>query len=354
LAGGQGIIAGALATIVPFAAVAAACAAEGLQALATIPLPAAFDAAGMDRLLADGVGDMDWLARTRDLRLDPRALKPAARSVLVVALPYQPGADDGPLRRARYAAGKDYHGILRPKLGRVGRALEALAGPDAHLDDHRATVDSAPLNERTLAHLAGLGWIGRNALVIAPDAGSYRVLGCLLTTWDLEPRRGPHGEDRCGKCTACEQRCPTAALVDRRVISERCISYLTIEHQGVIPRALALKFEGWWFGCDLCQEACPWNRFAPPAGDPRLTGREDDAALLAITAATFDTHFAGRGIRRIGYARFRRNLLVALASLDRIDECHAIINEGLPLVLAQAEELRLLPGKPATPSDVPA
>ena len=125
------------------------------------------------------------------------------------------------------------------------------------------------------------------------------------------------------------------------MISERCISYLTIEHQGVIPRALAERFSGWWFGCDLCQEACPWNRFAGPAGDPRLNGSDDDARLLAITADSYDTVFAGRAMRRVPYERFRRNLLVALFSLGRSGEATPMLREGLPLVVAQASELGL-------------
>ena len=126
-------------------------------------------------------------------------------------------------------------------------------------------------------------------------------------------------------------------------MTTRCISYLTIEHQGVIPRHLAEKFEGWWFGCDLCQEVCPWNRFAGPAGDARLTGSEDDDALMRIDATNFDLYFAGRAMRRAGYERFRRNLLVAWFSLGRTDRCAPLLAEGLPLVLAQARELGLTP-----------
>ena len=315
------------------------CASEGLTALAVLaPVPESLPAAGMDLLTADGIGDMDWLATTRAMRLDPRALLPSARAIVVVALPYAPTAADGYLRRARYAAGKDYHNVLRPKLGRVGRALNARFGVDWH---HRATTDSAPMNERSLARLAGLGWIGRNALVISPDAGSYHVLGTLLTEAPLAAHHAGHGADRCGACTACEKRCPTAAIHDRRIVSERCISYLTIEHRGPIPRALAARFEGWWFGCDLCQEVCPWNRFAPPPGDPRLTGGDADADLLAVTAERFDAHFAARAVRRIGYERFRRNLLVALWSLGRHGEYAPILAEGLPLVQDQARELGL-------------
>ena len=315
------------------------CAREGLTALAVLaPVPTELPAAGMDLLLADGIGDMGWLATTHAQRLDPCFLLPTARAVLVVALPYAPTTADGQLRRARYAAGKDYHNVLRPKLGRIGVALNTrYATPWLH----RATTDSAPLNERSLARLAGLGWIGRNALVINPDAGSYHVLGTLLTEAPLAAHHAGHGADRCGACTACERRCPTAAIRERRIISERCISYLTIEHRGPIPRELAARFEGWWFGCDLCQEVCPWNRFAPPPGDPRLIGGDADQDLLAVTAERFDAHFAGRAVRRIGYERYRRNLLVALWSLGRHAECAPIQAEGLPLVLAQARELGL-------------
>jgi len=321
-----------------FATVAAACAREGLDALAVIAPPGRLDPAGLDALIADGLGDLGWLADRREQRLDPLALLPSARAILAVAWAYQAEAGDEVLRRGRYAAGKDYHVLLREKLARIGKALAT--GHDQTWAS-RALVDSAPFNERTVARLAGLGWIGRNALLISPTTGSYRFLGFLLTEAPLAVQHGGHGADRCGSCTACERRCPTAALVGRRVLTTRCISYLTIEHQGVIARELATHFAGWWFGCDICQEVCPWNRFAPPAADARLAGHELDADLLAVTAADYDQHFAGRAIRRLGWERFRRNLLVALWSVGRVDDCRPIIAEGLPLVVAQAEELGL-------------
>ncbi len=307
---------------------------EGLTALAVIEPPARLDPAPLAQMFADGVGDLDWLVKQGDMRLNPTALMPTAQSLVVVAWHYQPTSGSGHLRRARYAAGKDYHEILRLKLARIGKALGV---------NQRACVDSAPVSERVLAQLAGLGWLGRNALIIDPTAGSYRLLGVLLTEALIERHDAGKRADRCGACTACEQRCPTAALIDRRVLTERCISYLTIEHQGVIPQALARRFQGWWFGCDLCQEACPWNRFAPPAADPRLQGDDRDDDVLAVTADTFDLHFAGRAIRRLGYERFRRNLLVALVSLGRENACGPLLAEDLPLVLAQARELQLLP-----------
>lgn len=326
---------------VPFTVVQELCAAEGLHALGVLaPVPQTLPPDGLEHMLSDGIGDMTWLSNTRTQRLRPTTMQKTAQALVTVALPYQPEARCGELKRARYAAGKDYHNPLRAKLGRIGLAL---AKRYQQPWKARAAVDSAPLNERTLAHLAGLGWIGRNALVISPDAGTWRLLGFLLTDAPLAPHHAGHGDDRCGTCTSCERRCPTAALVDRRVMTTRCISYLTIEHQGVIPRHLAEKFEGWWFGCDLCQEVCPWNRFASPAGDARLTGREDDEALMAVDRASFDLFFAGRAFRRVGYERFRRNLLVAWFSLGRSDRYAALLAEGLPLVLAQARELGLTP-----------
>ncbi len=319
---------------VPFAEVASALTAAGFAASACLPPPAALDPAGFDRMLADGIGAMTWLAESREKRLDPRFLLPGAKAMIVAAIPHQDQARCGDLRRARYAAGKDYHHVARRALGRIAAGLNARYATPWH---HRACVDSAPINERTLARLAGLGWIGRNALLISPDLGSWLLLGVLLTEAPVAAQPGPHGADRCGRCTACESACPTRALVGRRCLTERCISYLTIEHDGVIPAELARLFQGWWFGCDRCQEVCPWNRKAPGPGDGRLAGDERDAEILALRCTDFDTHFAARAIRRLGYQRFRRNLVVACASLGR--ELPPADDEG-DVVRAQRAELR--------------
>jgi epoxyqueuosine reductase len=166
-------------------------------------------------MLADGVGDMTWLADQAELRADPRHLLPGASTALVVALPYESAPGPGPLRRARYAAGADYHKVLRGALARVGRGI---------VDQRpqwqtRACVDSAPLNERWLARKAGLGWHGRNALLIREGRGSYAFLGVLLCTGPLALKAGGQGADRCGRCRACVDRCPTQARCCRNAAS---------------------------------------------------------------------------------------------------------------------------------------
>lgn len=347
-------------TSLPFASVAAAAAELGIHELACLsPVPERLDSAGLDQLLADGVGDMQWLAEHRDLRLQPGSLLPGSRSLVVALLAHDPRPDRAPPsphqtaqpQRARYAKGKDYHQVLRKRLAQLGRAIDDLAGGGT---ESRATVDSAPVNERSLARLAGLGWLGRNGLILHPKRGSYHHLGCLLTTAAIAAHHPGNDSDRCGSCQRCHQRCPTAALTGRRVLSERCISYLTIEHQGVIPRDLAERFEGWWFGCDLCQVACPWNRFAPDAEDQRLTGPGDPLeTLLAVTAETFDHHFAGRAIRRAGYQRFRRNLLVASWSLGDLVTAGHLAREPIQLVRAQAAELGIAVDGTDLPSPQP-
>ena len=310
-----------------------------MYALASMPATGPLDPEPMRQLLADGVGDMTYLTRQESLRSDPDNVLPGYQSLMVCALPYQAEREDQGLKRARYAAGKDYHKIFRKKLSTLAKRINTHCGFEFQ---SRAAVDSAPLNERALAQRAGLGWIGKNALLIHPKHGSYHFLGYLLSNAQLPTSSSGHDQDRCGNCTRCVDACPTQALLERRVLSERCISYLTIEHKGVIPRDLAQHFDGWWYGCDICQEQCPWNRFAGAAGDQRLCGTDSEQDMFAIdNEDSFASFRSGRALNRISYEQFRRNLLVALWSLQRHQECEHFDDQGIALVQAQKSELGL-------------
>jgi len=270
--------------------------------------------------LAAGRGaSMAYMCRHADLRADPRTLLPGARSIVCCALhhdPGRPGTDDGPgvARIARYARGPDYHHVFKGLLRRLVAVLEA----EAPGHRHRVCVDSAPVLERAHAQAAGVGWIGKNTCLIDPRAGSYFFLGESLTTVELSPDLP--ATDHCGTCTACIDACPTDALVaPYQLDARRCISYWTIEHRGEIPVEWAGQLHGWVFGCDLCQEACPFNRFAP-AGHPDLAPHlhliaPDLAELTAATAQSFKAQFRGTPIIRAGKQGMLRNL--ALAAADR-------------------------------------
>jgi epoxyqueuosine reductase len=293
--------------------------------------------------LASGHGaDMAYLARDAGPRADPRALLPEARSVLVCALSYAhpPGSPDGPplaperLRMgprgaiARYARGEDYHLVLRDRLRRTGNELERRLGrPVGRL----VCVDTAPLLERELAAAAGLGFLAKSAMLIAPGVGSYLSLGALLLDVELQP--GAPIAPRCGSCTACLTACPTGAFVDAHVIdARRCISYLTIENRGPIPRALRPAIGARIFGCDVCQEVCPFNAsakdgdpaFAPRAGysEPRLL------PLLRIGAAQFRKWQRRSALRRIHRNELLRNVAVALGNVGG-EESLAALDEAL-------------------------
>src|SRR5206468_4129391 len=208
-------------------------------------------------------GEMAYMERTRHQRLDPSQLLPGARSVIAVAMLYAPAeraaATQGKI--ARYAGGRDYHDVIRPRLNTLARFIEGAAGGEAR---SRAAVDTSAVLERDLAAAAGLGWIGKNTNLIDPDLGSYFFIGVVLTTAELEADAAQ--ADRCGTCRACLDACPTEAFVGPFTLdARRCISYLTIEHRGSIAAELRPGTGDWLFGCDVCQEVCPWNRKAPSA-----------------------------------------------------------------------------------------
>lgn len=309
------------------AAVVAAARAAGFHRVGIVPVAPTARAELYGAWLAAGYhGEMAYLATDehRAGRADPRALLPGAETLVVVALAYggappAPGVDTVRGDIARYARGTDYHLIVRDRLATVAAALLAVVGPVAY----RVCVDAAPLAERAWAEAAGLGFTAKNTMLIAPGLGSYVVLGELLVAAPLAPAGGPPERSRCGACTACLDACPTGAFVDAYVLdARRCISYLTIEHDGVIPVELRAAMGTRVFGCDVCQEVCPWNAAGPARHppDPALTPRDADHAApdlvrLATIGANQLRQFVRRtALRRIDRPRLQRNVAVALGN----------------------------------------
>jgi len=264
-------------------------------------------------LEAGYAGGMAYIGRRREERLDPRRVLPDAASVIAVALNYYQGAPSDPSWApvARYAWGRDYHDVMTPRLERLAAHLDEAGGARS-----RAYVDTGPVLERDLAARAGLGWIGKNTMLLHPALGSWFFIGVLLTTARLAP--DDPLPDRCGSCRACLDACPTAAFVAPYVLdARRCISYLTIEHRGDIDPGLHEPIGEWQFGCDLCQTACPWNRKAPVSREPAFApvGPYPGAdALAAMNDDAIRTRFAGTALLRPRAAGLRRNAAIALAN----------------------------------------
>jgi epoxyqueuosine reductase len=286
-----------------------------------------FDACGIaaagnvdpeDRLgawLARGFhADMGWITATKAVRQDIRLKLPGARSVVVVARDYYAERPDAPSRAgtvSRYAWGRDYHRVLRKPLESLARAI---AGMAADVTCY-CCIDSGPVIERAWAARAGVGWIGKHGVVIREDLGSWFFLGVIATTLDLTP--DAPAVDRCGACARCIEACPTGAIVEPRVLdARRCIAYHTIENRGAVPETLRPAFGHWVFGCDLCQEACPWNRY------PKITSERDFhprpghanpdlAEWAAMDEAAFHRRFAGTPVHRATHEGMQRNIQIA-------------------------------------------
>jgi epoxyqueuosine reductase len=265
-------------------------------------------------------GEMAWLAtaRNRARRADPANILHGIRSILCVALCHEPDTSAARNERlgriARYAAGEDYHRVMRDLLGTLARFIEET------LPGARALwyADTGAILERGWAERAGLGWNAKHSGLTSPTLGSWLLLGEVLVNRELEPD-APFDRERCGSCTRCLETCPTGAIVaPGQVDGRRCISYLTIEHPGPIEPELRPLMGDWIFGCDLCQEVCPWNRFAPAARMPRLHAHQfEDWTLerfLTLDEPGFRELFATSAIRRSGRGRFLRNVCVALGN----------------------------------------
>lgn len=277
--------------------------------------------------LADQMhGSMDYMLRSADQRLVPSQLVSGARRVILVTMNYSPN-DPAWIKKAwlnleasekayvsRYALGRDYHKVVRSRLQKLASKMESHFGPFGY----RVFCDSAPVMEVELAQKAGLGWRGKHTLLLSREQGSSFFIGSMLTDLDLPIDRPT--SDHCGRCSACIDICPTRAIVAPYVVDARlCISYLTIEHQGSIAPQLRPLMGNRIYGCDDCQLACPWNKFAQTMGVPDFATRNqlDDVGLIDLFAwdqTQFEKRTEGSPIRRIGYESWLRNIAIALGN----------------------------------------
>jgi epoxyqueuosine reductase len=296
-------------------------------------------------------GEMGYLAaeRNRERRADPRLILPECQSILVLGMPYDnpasvqaPGGGETG-RVAAYAWGDDYHDIIPEKLRVLVAYIEDQVG---HVVPNRWYTDTGPLLERDLAQRAGLGWAGKNSMLINPQVGSYFFLAEVLLGIELQADV-PFESDHCGTCTRCIDACPTSCITpDRTVDARRCISYLTIELKTAIPGELRTQLGGWVFGCDVCQEVCPWNqRFAPLQGDAAFAPRPevpyvDLQAELALAPQEFNRKFKGSPLKRAKRRGYLRNVALALGNRGRAEAVasleRALLLDVEPLVRAHA------------------
>lgn len=257
-------------------------------------------------------GKMSYLENHFDLRVDPRKLVPNAKSVITLLLNYYPNEsqDINSPKIAKYAWGMDYHDVIKEKL----KALFAYINQHIGQIDGRGFVDSAPVLERTWANKSGLGWIGKNGNLINKQAGSFFFIATLICDLELEPDP-TFKTDHCGTCTRCIDACPTDAIIDNKKIdASKCISYLTIELKDqLIPDAFEGKMDNWLFGCDVCQDVCPWNRFSKPHTEQAFTAHKEILNLSsqeweALEESTFNTLFKHSPLKRSKWKGLQRNI----------------------------------------------
>lgn len=285
--------------------------------------------------LADGMaGEMHYLLKYMNLRLEPAGLLEGARSIIVAADSYNPGpevadtadmAEDGVVRGrvSRYVWGRDYHKILRKKLHRLADSLRDELGESV---ETRVCVDTAPIIEREVAARAGIGWLGKNTMVLDRRLGSYFFLGEILTTAELQP--DAPATDHCGHCTRCLEACPTGALIEPyRMDARLCISYLTIEHRSVIDPVPAAKMGDWVYGCDICQEVCPYNRKAEVGSEPAYELQKNALVphprvdeVMELNAEQYGVLARGRAIKRASLEMMQRNAAVVKENNLRVSE----------------------------------
>ncbi len=289
---------------------------------------------------------MAWMGETQARRSDPKHLWPEVKSIVLLGMNYGPASD--PLANLNdksaanlsvYARNRDYHDLIKGRLKTLAAWMCAQAA-DIEL---KVFVDTAPVMEKPLAQQAGLGWQGKHTNLVSPGFGSWLFLGSIFTNLPLEP--DPTEEDHCGTCRACLDICPTKAFPAPYVLdARRCISYLTIEHKGVIPAEFRAAIGNRVYGCDDCLAVCPWNKFARKASEAKLQPREDlmrpaIAEWLAFDEGRFRSFFVGSPVKRIGFSRFMRNLLIAAGNSGDsaiIPRIEARLADASPLVRGMA------------------
>ncbi len=291
-------------------------------------------------------GEMDYMSRQAEARRHPASILPAVRSVVMVGMNYKPNLDTnepppGQGRIARYARGTDYHRVLWARLNQ----LLAWVQQQRPSCQGRGVVDTAPLLERDFARRAGLGWFGKNTMLLNKRLGSYFFLGALLLDLELEP--DPlHDTSHCGRCTACLDACPTQAFVAPGVLdSRRCISYLTIELRGPVPEELRPGLGDWIFGCDVCQEVCPWNHKSPSSREPAFVPRPeleaaDPIELLGLSEEEFRRRFRGTALMRAKRRGVLRNAALVLGNRGdpaALPALHRALHDSEPLIREAAE-----------------
>ena len=302
--------------------------------------------ARLERFLSQGAhGDMVWMASTAERRASPSALWPEVRSVVMLGMNYGPDQDPLAILQARsraaisvYAKGDDYHELIKARLKDIARWLVQNAGGDV-----KVFVDTAAVMEKPLAASAGLGWQGKHTNLVSRQFGSWLFLGAIFST--LELPADETGADNCGSCRACLDICPTAAFPEPyRLDARRCISYLTIEHKGPIPRELRPLMGNRIYGCDDCLAVCPWNKFAVQGREAKLAAREALRApkladLARLDDAQFRALFAKTSIKRTGRDRLIRNVLIAIgnsADVSLVPEAERLLADPSPLVRGAA------------------
>jgi epoxyqueuosine reductase len=279
-----------------------------------------------DWLNANHHASMEYLAseRSRSRRADPKLILPECKSILILALPYsEVRIQNAEHRIAAYALGDDYHDVIPPRLQEIVDFIEMQVGYPV---PNRYYTDTGPILERELAQRAGLGWIGKNSMLINPQAGSNFLLAEILLGIELE-FDAPFNTDHCGTCTRCVDACPTNCILPNRTLdANRCISFLTIENKGDIPESLRSKIGNWVFGCDICQQVCPWNRFSTPA-DPALKPNiplpvvTDD---LRLSPSEFNQCFKRSPIKRAKRRGYLRNLAVTIGNSGNEKALHVL------------------------------